>query len=229
MNTVTVVKDLMLHTGAEWVMGLLFALSALSLTVTFERWLFFRTKTNEPPRLVPDLDAMLSVGDHDEAINLLRSVPSMSARVAETGLRMAARGPTAVERAMQSTLAAERSLLERRLPILGTLGNNTPFLGLLGTVIGVILAFEALGHDPGSPTGEPSSAVMAAIAEALVATAVGLAVALPAVAAFNFFQARITMLLDRSEVLSNLVLAYLCSDDAERPSTAGVDKDDPYA
>ena len=154
----------------------------------------------------------MASGDAVVALALLRPLTTVSARVAETGLRMASRGVAAAERAMQSTLAAERALLDRRLAILSTLGNNAPFLGLLGTVIGVVLAFDALGQAPSAGADGPSTAVMGAIAEALVATAVGIAVALPAVAAFNYFQSRITALLDESETLSNLVLAYLSSD-----------------
>src|SRR5690606_25987868 len=110
--------------------------------------------------------------------------------------------------------ALERSRLEKRLAFLATLGNNAPFLGLLGTVIGIILAFEELGHGaPGHGSGSAASegasqAVMGAIAEALVATAVGLVVALPAVAAYNYLQRRVTTLIEGSEVLSRLVLAY---------------------
>ena len=90
--------------------------------------------------------------------------------------------------------------LERWLAYLGTLGNNAPFIGLFGTVIGVIGAFEELGHGAEPAAGRQRRAVashpvMASIAEALVATAVGILVALPAVAAFNYFQRRIASLL----------------------------------
>jgi biopolymer transport protein ExbB len=101
-------------------------------------------------------------------------------------------------------------------------GSNAPFVGLLGTVIGVIRAFEELGHDaPGSAgagaSQVASQAVMSGIAEALVATAVGIAVALPAIAAYNYFQRRVTAFLAESETLSNLVLAYLSAG----PASAG--------
>ena len=118
---------------------------------------------------------------------------------------------------MQSAVALERRKLERGLAFLGTLGNNAPFVGLFGTVVGVIHAFEELGHAaPGhgaSAAGQVASqAVMASIAEALVATAIGLLVALPAVAAYNYFQRRVNGILAGSEVLSNLVLAYLSAE-----------------
>jgi biopolymer transport protein ExbB len=131
---------------------------------------------------------------------------------------------------MRSAVALERGRLERWLAYLGTLGNNAPFIGLFGTVIGVIRAFEELGHGaPGHGAASTSAAasqvasqaVMASIAEALVATAVGILVALPAVAAFNYFQRRIASLLSGTEVLSNLVLAYLSESNIERPGGGG--------
>jgi biopolymer transport protein ExbB len=93
-------------------------------------------------------------------------------------------------------------------------GNNAPFVGLFGTVVGVIHAFEELGHaapaHAAASTGQAASqAVMASIAEALVATAVGILVALPAVAAYNYLQRQVVSLLSGTEVLSNLVLAYI--------------------
>ena len=96
-------------------------------------------------------------------------------------------------------------------------------MGLLGTVIGVILAFEELGQATaasGAASQAASGAVMSAIAEALVATAVGIAVALPAVAAYNFFQRKLAVLLDDAETVSNLVLAYLLSDAPEDAALA---------
>ena len=111
----------------------------------------------------------------------------------------------------------ERKLLESRLAFLGTLGNNAPFIGLFGTVIGVVLAFEALGTSGSAPGQAASSEVMGAIAEALVATAVGIGVALPAVALYNYFQRRISNMLSDAEALSSLVVAYLVDETGPHP------------
>ena len=115
------------------------------------------------------------------------------------------------------------AVLERGTVFLGTVGNNAPFVGLLGTVIGVIAAFEELGHaapghgaGPGAASQIASQAVMSNIAEALVATAVGLLVALPAVAAYNYFQRKIAALCQGSEALTNIVLAYLADTSGPR-------------
>ena len=169
------------------------------------------------------------MGDVDGAIEELKRSESVAGAIAAAGLRLSGRGAAAADKAMQSATALERGRLEQWLAYLGTLGNNAPFIGLFGTVIGIIGAFEELGHAaPGHGAGATAAAatqvasqvVMARIAEALVATAVGILVALPAVAAYNYFQRRIASLLSGTEVLSNLVLAYL-SDSGLGPPEGG--------
>jgi biopolymer transport protein ExbB len=214
MNAVEAIKHLFLEFGSIWVLWLLFALSAASLAVCVERWFFYRHKSQGVRELASALDSHLTRGAWDEALRVLGSAPSVSAAVARAGLNLAGLGPEAAHRGMQSAMGLERKALEARLAYLGTLGNNAPFVGLFGTVIGIIMAFEELGR-ASAATGAAgasqvaSAAVMAAIAEALVATAVGIFVALPAVAAYNYFQRRSTLLLDDAEALSNLILAYL--------------------
>jgi biopolymer transport protein ExbB len=221
MNAVEAIKHLFLEFGSAWVLWLLFALSAASLAVSAERWLFYRHKSQGVRELASSLDGHLSRGAWEEALRVLGSAPSVSASVARAGLHLAGRGAEAADRGMQSAMGLERKALEARLAYLGTLGNNAPFVGLFGTVIGIIMAFEELGR-ASAATGAAgasqvaSAAVMAAIAEALVATAVGIFVALPAVAMYNYFQRRTTLLLDDAEALANLVLAYLAP--TQKPS-----------
>jgi len=213
MQLVDTIKHLFLQFGAGWVLWLLFALSAGSVAVCIERILFYQRKSEGVRTLAAHLDPHLSRGEWDEAMRALGDAPSVSAAVARAGLNLAGRGASAADRGMQSALGLERKALEARLAYLGTLGNNAPFVGLFGTVIGIILAFEELSRATAAGNGAASQvasgAVMAAIAEALVATAVGIFVALPAVAAYNYLQRRSTLLLDDAEALANLVLAYL--------------------
>jgi biopolymer transport protein ExbB len=126
---------------------------------------------------------------------------------------MAPRGPEAAAEAMIGATAVQRMRLERGLAYLGTLGNNAPFIGLFGTVIGIIMAFEELGvagrATAGVASASASSAVMSSIAEALVATAIGLAVAIPAVAFYNYFQRRIKATVSNTEALTRIVLSWL--------------------
>ncbi|MFY0530480.1 MotA/TolQ/ExbB proton channel family protein [Archangium gephyra] len=212
MDTVETLKNLLVQTGAAWVLWLLMLLSAVSLALAVERFLYFRARSDDLRGLAAMLDAHLRAGSRQEAISALGALRSAGAAVALAGLRLADRGPAAAEKAMASAMAIERKSLEARLVFLGTLGNNAPFIGLFGTVIGVILAFEELGKAQtaaGTATQAASQAVMGAIAEALVATAAGIAVALPAVALYNWFQRRIAVILLDAEALSSLVLAYL--------------------
>lgn len=219
MNTVETTKHLLIAAGADFVLWLLFALSVVSVAIAIERWAFFRSRSDDVPALMAELDAHLTSGAFARAVDGLRPLRSVAAAVARAGLRLAERGPAAADKGMQSAIAAERKTLEARLTFLGTLGNNAPFIGLFGTVIGVILAFEELGQATagGAASQVASSAVMGAIAEALVATAVGIAVALPAVAAYNYFQRRIAVLLDDAETVSNLVQAYLVAGPVREP------------
>jgi biopolymer transport protein ExbB len=219
MNAVDSAKQLLLQSGASWILWLLAGLSAASLLVAVERWLFLRARDADPETMARALDEPLRAGDWPAAIARLEARPTTATAIAASGLRLADRGPAAVDKAMQSAVALERRKLERGLAFLATVGNNAPFVGLFGTVVGVIHAFEELGHAApahgASAAGQVASqAVMSSIAEALVATAVGILVALPAVAAYNYFQRRVNGILAGSEVLSNLVLAYLSADPA---------------
>jgi len=230
MTIVEVLKEALVQSGAGWVLWLLFALSVGTVAVGVERFLFFRKKSESLADLVGLLDGHLRSDRRVDALAVVEESPSVSGRVAAAGLRLADRGARAAEKAMESVMAIERKGLERRLAYLGTLGNNAPFIGLFGTVIGVVLAFEALGQAnaaTGSGAGQAASAeVMSAIAEALVATAVGIAVALPSVALYNYFQRRIADILSDAEALASLVVAYLVDDDAPpkgllQPGTEG--------
>jgi biopolymer transport protein ExbB/TolQ len=132
---------------------------------------------------------------------------TVEARVAREALRWAPSGPEAMADAVDSELARSKKELERGLNFLGTLGNNSPFVGLFGTVLGVIMAFSALGKN-GQNNGAMGG-VMSAIAEALVATGVGLFVALPAVVAYNALQKRIGEVETEAASLTKLISAYL--------------------
>jgi len=223
LTTIETVKRILLVSGAGWVLWFLAALSMASLALAVERWLYLHRRDGDLEALARALDENLASGNFVDARRVLESSPAVAARVADAGLRLAERGTEAAEKAMLSAAALERGRLERWLAFLATVGNNAPFVGLFGTVVGVIHAFEELGHSaPGhaAAAGQVASqAVMSSIAEALVATAVGILVALPAVAAYNYLQRRVTSLLSGAEVLTNLVLAYI-ADDARGPQEA---------
>ena len=175
--------------GSSWVLYLLLGLSVLSFAVALERWLFFRKHEDDVDALRRELADALVAENLPAVEKLLNQSRSLEARVVRSALWWISGGPEAVSDAIDAELASTKKQLERGLNLLGTLGNNAPFIGLLGTVIGVIEAFHQLG-DAGKNQGAMGN-VMAGIAEALVATGVGLFVALPAVVAFNAIQKKV--------------------------------------
>ncbi len=214
------IKSAMVGLGASWVLYLMLALSVVSLAIMLERaWLFWSLR-DDIAGLMRELGRLLRLGDLDGARRRLEASPSAEAAVVVAGIVEADLGVEAAEEAMMGASALQKLKLERWLAYLGTVGNNAPFIGLLGTVIGIVGAFEALGKANGGAPGPAGAAAAAAsavapqavmtnIAEALVATAVGLVVAIPAVAAFNTFQRLVRTTQANTEALSHVLLAHL--------------------
>lgn len=221
MNIVEKSKAVMLAMGAAPVMWLMIGLSVLSVAIILERGYFFYSIRDDLEILARDLAKTLRKGTFDDARKRLEASPSAEAAVVIAGLSEADRGAAAAEEAMAGATALQRMKLERRLVFLGTLGNNAPFIGLFGTVVGIIQAFQKLGESSkatataAAASGGAPSEVMNAIAEALVATAIGLAVAIPAVAAFNYFQRLIKSTVNNTDALSRVLLAHLKGESLE--------------
>jgi biopolymer transport protein ExbB len=188
--------------GAGWVLWLLVGLSILSVAVIAERAAYFwrRRATRNFPRLI----ALAQAGELAEALQLA-SGDAMEAEVVRVAARRSLDGSGAVAEAISSTIEARRLQYEQGLFVLGTLGNNAPFVGLFGTVLGIIRAFADLS----TSTRTGAQTVMAGISEALVATAVGLLVAIPAVLAFNVFQRLLKRAVGRSQALAHAIAAGL--------------------
>ena len=189
--------------GSEWVLWLLVLLSILSVAVMVERGIAMSGRWVEFEGAGEKLQDTVAKGDLKAARELLGDPKSPEVRVALVGLEQLPRGITPAVEAMASARSRERLALEKHLGILGTLGNNAPFIGLFGTVLGIIKAF----HDLSRNQGGGAAVVMAGIAEALVATAVGLLVALPAVVAFNIFQGRIRRTMGRVDAIAHMILS----------------------
>lgn len=196
--------DLMLRAGSRWVLWLMLGLSLAAIAVMLERiWFFVQER---PPRALLDV-ALRTLREHGPAAALgkLAGARSMQVQVARACLAHADDGSAAAEEHKAAAIEVERMRYERRIAFLGTLGNNAPFVGLFGTVLGIIRAFSDLAAGGGRGT----EAVMAGIAEALVATGVGLLVALPAVAAYNAFTRRVETATAASEAVAHQILAHL--------------------
>ncbi len=218
------VKSAMVGLGAGWLLVLMLLLSVVSLAIMLERAFLYWSLRDDIPALMKDLARLLRSGDIEGARRRLEASPSAEAAVVVAGIVEAELGAESAEEAMAGAGALQRVKLEKRLAFLGTLGNNAPFIGLLGTVIGIVGAFDELGKVKAAAPGAAATAaagaavapeaVMTNIAEALVATAVGLLVAIPAVAAFNAFQRIVKSTLANTEAMSGLLLAHLKADPA---------------
>jgi biopolymer transport protein ExbB len=191
------------HHGADWVLWVLLLLSVASVAVMIERAAFFASRSIARPDA---LAARVLAGDLAGARAAIEGERGLEATVLRAALDHAQKGPDAVSEVVSAQMERVRLDYERRLAFLGTLGNNAPFLGLFGTVLGIIRAFADLAASPGAAG---ASTVMAGISEALVATAVGLFVALPAVVAYNAFQRQVRQAAQRASVLGHCVIAWL--------------------
>jgi biopolymer transport protein ExbB len=198
------VLDLMLRGGSRWVLWLLLVLSVAAVAVMLDRIWFFVQERRPTARLAVALAALRGKGP-TAALATLTSAPSMDAAVARACLAHAGDGAAAVEEYVAAAIEQERLRYERRLPFLGTLGSNAPFVGLFGTVLGIVRAF----HDLAGSGALGTQAVMAGIAEALVATGVGLLVALPAVALYNAFTSHVETSISSATALGHEILAYI--------------------
>jgi biopolymer transport protein ExbB len=188
--------------GARWILWLLLALSLIGVAVILERAVLFVSSRDDLGRLRRELRRLLAGGEVAEARRKLDDSPSFEARIAAAGLEGDDAG--SAEELMQGETEVVKLAMERNLALLGTLGNNAPFVGLLGTVIGIVRAFRELEHS----AGQVSAGLMAEVGEALIATAIGLLVALPAVACFNLYQRVIRARLGRAQALCHEVMAF---------------------
>lgn len=158
-------------------------LSIASIAIMLERAWAFRKFNAALKASADSICGVLKGNGMDAAIKLCQSQPTPLSNIFLSGCAKSAKGKDEVLRAMELAGRAEVSRLEARLGALGTIGSTAPFIGLFGTVLGIIRAFS----DMAVASGASASAVADGIAEALVATAAGLFVAVPAVMAYNYF------------------------------------------
>ncbi|MEW5739605.1 MAG: MotA/TolQ/ExbB proton channel family protein [Myxococcota bacterium] len=177
---------------ARMIAIILLFMSAASLLVMFERIVVFAKSRSESYRFAEKMAKLLSGGDLNAAANAgLNKQVGHIGRVINAGLVAFKLAPserdTAIEsvaRALERQAAREVQVFKRGLGVLATVGSTAPFVGLLGTVMGIVNAFQSMAISGSGGLGT----VSAGIAEALITTAFGLLVAIPAVMAFNFLQ-----------------------------------------
>jgi biopolymer transport protein ExbB/TolQ len=190
------------------VLYVLLALSVISIGVIIERWWFFRQRRDDFDALSDGLRTALAKRDLPAARKLLAASPSIEAAIIAEGLEWWDEGPESVEQILVKAVRHRRKKFEAGLLFLGTLGNNAPFIGLFGTVLGIVTAFRELGTAQMGAMGN----VMSGIAEALISTAVGILVALPAVIFYNVFQKKGADVEEQAGALGNVVLASMKSE-----------------
>lgn len=191
--------------GAEWVLWLLIGLSIVSVGIMIDRALWFRSRDIDTARLLRELRGAFERDELERLEAKYKDDPAVPVRVAMRGVAERNLGADAVAEAMQSEKIRWRNAGDRNLIVLGTLGNNVPFIGLFGTVLGVISAFENLRLK----TAEAEDRTLDLIAEALAATAFGLMVAIPAVIAFNYFTRKMRVLMGSADEAAHTVMALV--------------------
>jgi biopolymer transport protein ExbB/TolQ len=190
------------------VLYLLIALSVLSIGVIIERWWYFRRRRVNVIELAEQLERALRGGDAGAALAVLRESRSVEAKILADALKWRGDGAESVEQILAKAVRQNRPQVEVGLLFLGTLGNNAPFIGLFGTVLGIMTSFRQLGSSQGA-SGMDN--VMGSIGEALTATAIGILVALPAVIGYNVFQKKGADIEENAAALGNVVLASMKS------------------
>jgi len=205
---------------AKLVLILLMIQFMITLALSIERMMLFSKARSQSVSYIMQLRNFLSERKLDEAVAAAQQhISSPVAKVVGAGMGEYVRGlealqeegpddvgdfdlVDAVNRQMERAKERETATLKRGLGLVATTGTTAPFIGLFGTVVGIINSFQGLSLDGGGGLG----AVAGGISEALFATAVGLLVAIPAVAAFNFFNSRVqSFQIDMNDVASELI------------------------
>ena len=203
-------------TGFLIILGLL-GLSVIAVGLAIEHVLSIRKDVIMPPRLANDVQAQLLAGQADRAEELCRQQPSFLAFVLQAGIAEVDGGWSAVEKAMEDAAAEQAARLFRKIEYLSVIGNIAPMVGLLGTVTGMIFAFQEVASSQGAARA-PELAT--GIYQALVTTVGGLLVAIPALAAFAVFRNRVDQLVAEGSYMAQHVFLPLKRRRAGRRTTA---------
>ncbi len=190
----------------EWVLYFLLGVFAAALVVVAWKVVYFVLNAMRAAEVRAKVATLVGGGEVEAFRAELGDLKGVEATVMQHALRYVDNGADVVEQQMDVALAKGKQRMEIGLTFLGTVGANAPFVGLYGTVGGIVKAFRDLSE---SAEAAGVSAVIAGIAEALVATAVGLLVAIPAVVAFNYLQRQVKKSVSSSNALNQQVLFRL--------------------
>lgn len=193
---------LSIFTKGGLVMWPILLCSILALGFGIERGVALRRNKIVGEEFVTAIRRLSQKGDFAQALRLCRSTPMPMSRIVKAGLTRAPHGVLEVERAIETTGAHEATLLQNNLRAIGALANLTPMLGLLGTVVGMIKAFDVISS---AGTGDPGL-VASGISEALITTAAGLIVGIPTLALYHYFRGKVDRIVFEMEELSLLLV-----------------------
>jgi biopolymer transport protein TolQ len=190
--------------GHEVTLWILIILSVFSIAFIIERIVALGAVQKKSAAATKKIQEILQSNSLAEVEEIARDKDSIEGRAMSYGLRhVKANGTKGLEEIFNSYAQTERPVLEKRLNFLATVGSNAPFIGLLGTVFGIMDAFRGLATSNGE-----IQAVLIGISSALVATATGLLVAIPAVIAYNFFQKRVRSILQSLDSTRDICVAF---------------------
>ncbi len=136
--------DIMQVLRSSWVIVLMLFLSVLVVAFTIERWVYYQRTKLDSDKFLDKIKGFIVDGKYDEAVEYCRKMPGSIPIVVKAGLDNRDLPREEIDKLMESIRQEERIKLERYLGVLGTLGSITPFIGLLGTVLGIIKAFRDL-------------------------------------------------------------------------------------
>jgi biopolymer transport protein ExbB len=191
-----------IHAGG-FTMYILILCSIVSIAVIIERLWYFRKRSSiNRIQLMEQIRKNYTGKSHTAAIDLCRNMDTPYARVALAGLSVQGHDEKLIANAMEREITIETIKLERFTSIVGTIGGTAVYIGLFGTVLGIVRAF----HDISRTASGGMDVVTGGISEALVCTAAGLLVAIPAVVSYNYFVRKIdTFVLEMELTASELL------------------------
>ena len=190
------------------------ACSILTVAVAIERRIFYKRNQRDVVQFIHRLQRELQRGSLENSQMISAQLGGIIGEVSEEGVRVLAEQPESFERSYDITAALASRKLEKNLPILGTIATISPYLGLFGTVIRILLTFGEMSKST-NQAGAPE--IMFGIGSALIATAFGLGVAITAVAMNNYFQSMVNRYEDDFQLLKLLFLSFA---DERRPVAA---------
>ncbi len=192
------------HLADQGVLVLLILLSLVSVVMILERWIVLKRVVARSARHRMVLESAISRRDLGSVKEIAADQQSVEGRAMAYAIDHieSSGNHTGVEQIFAAIATMEKPKLERSLSFLATVGSNAPYIGLFGTVLGLMKAFHDMAADAGQQT------VMAGISGALIATAAGLLVAIPAVLAYNYFQKQVKSVMANLDSCRDTVLAW---------------------